>query len=215
MSVPDSLRQRVLAAAAANPSATRASVKRRGAILIVASIALALGAFEAAGGLEHAAGRPLGITLAIVAGIVCGAVALTWLSVLRGGSTLHRTPRLLLGGVLVAPVALFVWMHLFAGRYVEPFSRLGLRCFLFTFGVSLLPLLGFLVLRRRMEPRRPGMLGAGVGAACGAWSAGLVDLWCPLTNPLHVLIGHVAPLLALIVIGALFGSRLLVPRADR
>jgi hypothetical protein len=37
----------------------------------------------------------------------------------------------------------------------------------------------------------------------------VVELWCPLADPRHVAIGHVAPLLALVLAGALLGPRLL------
>jgi hypothetical protein len=34
-----------------------------------------------------------------------------------------------------------------------------------------------------------------------------VNLWCPLTEPRHTLVGHIAPLAMLIVVGALAGGR--------
>jgi hypothetical protein len=103
------------------------------------------------------------------------------------------------------PFALFAWMHLFNGTYAEPYSAMGYRCLRYTLLISALPLATFLALRRAVEPRYPAVLGAGAGAACAAWAGALIDLWCPLTNTLHVLVGHVAPLVAATLAGAVLG----------
>jgi hypothetical protein len=206
-------RARMLAAIAATPAPTRPEGRRRSLVLAAASAALALGIFESAGGMGHAAGRPMTITLAIAGGwglitaLISG--ALLW----RGRSMLGRSPAVLLGGALFIPVALTIWMHLFAGTYAEPFPRLGLRCLGYTLAMSALPMLSFLRLRRGVEPRGPWALGAAIGACCGASTGVLVDLWCPLTNMPHVLVGHVLPIVLLIGIGTALGTRMLGVRA--
>ena len=43
----------------------------------------------------------------------------------------------------------------------------------------------------------------------GAWSGVLVELWCPLVNLPHALVGHALPLAVVIAIGALWGRRAL------
>jgi hypothetical protein len=43
----------------------------------------------------------------------------------------------------------------------------------------------------------------------GSWAAVLVDLWCPLTNMPHVLVGHVLPLVILAAAGGVLGHRVL------
>ncbi|HEY8075667.1 MAG TPA: NrsF family protein [Labilithrix sp.] len=206
---PDALRARVLAAAAAKPSPTRVTGKRVAVGLVVASIALALIVFEIAGGFGHTEGRPLTLTVAIAGGWAVVSAALTWLAIGRGGSTLPRRPVVLASAALAAPIAAFVWLHLFNGAYDEPFQRVGYRCLAYTLIIAALPLAGFFVLRRGIEPRRPAALGAAVGAVCGAWSGVVVDLWCPLTNTPHVLVGHVVPLALLGFVGAVLGLRLL------
>jgi len=45
-----------------------------------------------------------------------------------------------------------------------------------------------------------------LGATAVAWSAVLVDLWCPLTNVPHSLVGHVLPIALL---GAMLGKTVL------
>jgi hypothetical protein len=107
---------------------------------------------------------------------------------------------------LGTPIALFAWMQVFAGTYVEPFSRLGLRCMGFTLTAAALPLATILLLRRGIEPRRPTALGAAIGVICGAWASVVVAAWCPLTNAMHALVGHVAPVALLGLFGAGVGK---------
>jgi hypothetical protein len=204
-SAPPDLRARVLAAAAATPSTTRSKGRATGVVLLAASVALGITVFERVGGFAHGSGRPLGITLALTGGWTLVSAVLTWLVVGRAGSTLARSPMVIGAAVLAMPLVLVAWMHLFNGTYVEPFEAVGYRCLRYTLLVSALPLATFLLLRRAVEPRHPAALGAGAGAACAAWSGGLIDLWCPLTNTMHVLVGHVAPLLIATAVGAAVG----------
>ena len=205
----DTLRARVLAAAAATPSPTRREKRRSVATLLLASVVVALALFEGAGGLEHAKGRPLSITLAIAGGWGLFCAALSWITLGRGRSTLGRAPALIFLAALATPALLIAWMHVFDGSYVEPFVRFGWRCFGYNLLMAALPLVSLLVLRRGAEPRSPWALGAGIGAVCGAWAGVLVDLWCPLTNLPHVLFGHVLPVALLVAAGALLGQRTL------
>jgi hypothetical protein len=168
-------------------------------------VALALTIFESIGGLDHGAQRPRAITFALALGWAVIAAALTWVVLGRTGSTMARRPRLVALAVLAAPFALFAWTHLFYGTYAEPFYRIGYRCLAYTLTFSALPLAAFLALKRAVEPRYPSVLGAGAGAACAAWAGGLVDLWCPLTSPLHVLVGHILPVLGAMLVGAAVG----------
>ena len=52
------------------------------------------------------------------------------------------------------------------------------------------------------------MVDAGAdGAAAGAWAAVMVELWCLLALPEHILVGHVLPLVALAAAGAALSAR--------
>jgi hypothetical protein len=174
-------------------------------MLVAASVAVAVTIFEGVGGFVHGAGRPLGITLVLASGWTMVSAILTWIVVGRAGSTMSRWPPLVGAAALGTPILLFLWMHLFYGTYPEPFQAVGYRCLRYTLFISALPLGSFLLLRRAVEPRYPSVLGAGAGAACAAWAGALVDLWCPLTNSMHVLIGHVTPLVAATTVGAVCG----------
>jgi hypothetical protein len=205
MPAPSTLRERTLAAIASHPSPTRGQAKTAGQVIAAASVAVAMTVFEAIGGFAHGLGRPVSVTIVLATGWSLVAAALTWLVLARRGSTLHRGPVVVGAAALVAPILLFAWMHAFSGTYVEPYQATGYRCLRDTLFVSALPLAGFLVLRRAIEPRCPALLGAGAGAACASWGGALVDLWCPLTNTWHVLVGHVAPLILATIAGAIAG----------
>jgi hypothetical protein len=208
-------RARLLATVAASPSITRKQGRGAAAGLVAASVALAVMIFESVGGLEHGYGRPLGITLTLAAGWIIVSGLLTWLVVARGGFTLSRRPLVIGCAAVATPVLVFLWMRLFYGSYVEPYHAMGLRCLGYTLSMSALPLASFLFLRRAVEPRAPSLLGAGAGAACAAWAGALVDLWCPLTHPMHVLVGHVAPLAIATLAGAVAGHFTLGVRCIR
>ena len=75
--------------------------------------------------------------------------------------------------------------------------------------MALVPLLGVLWLRRGSDPLHPHLTGAASGAAVGAGVWVLVDLWCPVSYLPHLLLGHVLPLLLLITLAALLGSRII------
>ena len=59
----------------------------------------------------------------------------------------------------------------------------------------------------------PRALGAAVATAIGASVWVLVDAWCPVGYPLHVLLGHVLPLVLLAAVGQWLGGRWLSVRA--
>jgi hypothetical protein len=48
------------------------------------------------------------------------------------------------------------------------------------------------------------LLGAAIGAAAGAWSWTLTDLWCPVAYVPHLLLGHVLPVALLAIAGLTF-----------
>ncbi len=206
---PSSLRDRVLAAAASTPSRTRKQGERTATVFLALSVTIAFCTIELNGGFEHGAGRPLPITIAVAGGWVAASAFLTWLVARRQGSNLARRSTILAGAALLTPPLLFAWTRIFYGTYQEPFERVGYRCLAFTLVIAVTPLAAFLFLRRGIEPRRPMALGAMAGAVCGAWAGVVVDLWCPLTNAPHVLLGHIVPVALLIAGGALLGDRLL------
>ena len=94
-------------------------------------------------------------------------------------------------------------------------ERPGLRCLLLGSLLSVGPLLGLLWTLRGSVPANPRENAAAFGAsvAAGAWV--LVDSWCPVAYVPHVLLGHVLPVIACVIVAVVLGSRWLPPRYRR
>lgn len=209
MNPPSSLRDRVLAGAAKHPARTRAQGRLRAIVAYSIATAGALALFQAWGGLEHSKGRPAALTLGIVMGAVLLAALATSVAWWRGRSLVGRPASFLLGTAALLPIVTFLWMVSFAGHYAEPFQRVGWRCLGMTlFGGSLL-LGAVAALRNRTVAVHAPLSGAALGVTAGSWAAVLVDMWCPLTNVPHVLVGHVLPLVILAALGGVMGHRVL------
>jgi hypothetical protein len=213
MTVPASLKLRVLAEARQRPSPARRG-RAASSIGLAALAAVAMSAvvqwgprlFGDAGGLVHASGRPAPSAVGILAGTLALAVAATWLSLPARRSMLSPARGLLLVVAIGVPLFLAAWMALWHGTYADPFTRAGWRCFVLTALTAPWPFAALARASRRVEPRHPGTAGAALGAAAGAWAAVMVELWCPLAVPEHVLVGHVLPLALLAMAGAGVGA---------
>jgi hypothetical protein len=211
----DSLKSRVLAAARQRP------VPRRTDRLAI-TIALAIGAVAAmtavlqgipallgdVGGVAHSAGRPAASAAWIVGGTAALAAFATWLVLPSRRSMLSPPRGLLLAVAVGVPLLVGAWLVLWHGSYHDPFVRLGWRCFALTALTAPWPFVALAYASRRAEPRHPGTAGAALGAAAGAWAAVMVELWCPLAAHGHVLVGHVLPLVAIVLAGSGAGARM-------
>lgn len=207
------LRARLRASVAKHPAPTRSEGRRRSVLLHAAAIVAMLAVFEGAGGLSHSAGRPIALTLGIAGVVSLIAAATTVFTQPRSGSMLARPARTYLALGVLAPALVFVGMIAWNGLYQEPFQRIGFRCMALTVSMG-----GFLAaatfyLRRGRGLQHVGAQGAAIGVMAGVWATVLVDLWCPLTNAPHVLVGHVIPVAFLGLVGALVGRRVLPLRA--
>jgi hypothetical protein len=212
-SSPDPAKARLMSAIAARPSRTRSAGRRRALVFGTLSAATALGIFAGVGGYAHASNRPPAISIALAGGWALTSAVLTQIALARTTSTLGARRAVLLAVGVVTPVLLFGWMHLFSRVYVAPAPQLGLRCLALTLAIGALPLATFLSVRRGADPRAPAALGAAAGSVSGAWAAVLVDLWCPDLSGSHVLLGHVAPVVLLAIVGAIAGGKTLATRA--
>ena len=221
------LRARVVAAAAAEASPTRAAVNRRNVFISMAAAASGIGAFVIFAvlmsqselvrlGGEVATHQRLDRSVWLVVTTAGGALGVAatalWLALWRGRSMLGRSRSSLLYGSALIPVGLFAWKVISGLAFGYPMiawpERPGLRCLSLSLLVASGPLLAFLAVRRR-APIRPALNGAAMGVAAGACAWVAVDLWCPVASVPHLLLGHVLPLGILAAVGALLGDALL------
>lgn len=204
---PEALRLRVLEAARGHPVPARSDRFLPGLGLAV----LAAGAMAAVlalwGGTAHAAARPAASGAWILTGTLALAVVATWLSLPGRRSMLSPARGQLLAVAIGVPVLVGLWLALWHTTYDDPFVRTGFRCLALTAATAPWPFLALAFASRRLDPRHPGVAGAALGATAGAWAAVMVELWCPLAVPSHVLVGHVLPLVLLSIAGALYGAR--------
>jgi hypothetical protein len=223
------LRARVLAAAAAEASATRDMTRRRNRRLGLIAAASGMGAFVVFAlltshgqlvrlGGELAAQHPersVALVATTAGGALGIAMAALWLALSRGGSMLGRSRQWLLYGGLLIPVALLLLKVgcsvAFGDAMVPWLDRSGWRCLALSLVVALGPLVSFLAIRRSIAAH-PALNGAVLGLAAGACAWVGVDLWCPIAYVPHLLLGHVLPLAVLAGVGALLGRAILSPR---
>ena len=209
MQSPD-LKSRILAAARRSPSATRREAGKQTALVVLVAITVDLGLFELIGGM-HRGARPTPFLLMALSGSAAIALLATWAAFGRGRSMLGRPPGWLLGIALVTPLALFAWLLLCNSCYLETLQaeqrRIGVRCLGLTLGLSVWPLGLLAIARREKIPNYSGVTGAARGVAVGAVAWVLVTLWCPLSNPAHLAVGHLLPLVVLAGCGAWIGRR--------
>lgn len=210
----DALRIRVLEAVQKHPVPRRGDRDRATAAVVALAAALMVAALEwgprvfgEIGGVDHAAGRPSTSGVWILGGTLALALAATRL-VLPARTMLAPARGVLLGVAAGVPLLVGAWLVLWHATYVDPFTRVGLRCFALTIMTAPWPFLALAYASRRVEPRHPGTTGAALGAVAGAWAAVMVELWCPLAVEQHVLVGHVLPLFALVLAGATIGRRM-------
>ncbi len=85
----------------------------------------------------------------------------------------------------------------------------GLPCALVAFGVGGLALAAFGLALWRAVPVAPVLRGAALGAAAGAWAGLALFLQCPAYETMHIFVGHVLPVAAFAVAGAVVLPRLL------
>jgi hypothetical protein len=75
-------------------------------------------------------------------------------------------------------------------------------CGLLTLLIAL-PLIGIaLLVLRGLTLSRPGLVGACLGLAAATWAHLLIRVHCPLGGAGHAILGHLLPLLPLMILGA-------------
>jgi hypothetical protein len=149
--------------------------------------------------------------LALLTGLTGAA---TFIALRRSARGSHLTS-LLLAAILVAPVYAAVTLinPLHAADPFPPpvnLSPWGARCLVLAAVTGAIALASFTAALRRAIPAASGLRGAVVGAAAGAWAGLALFVFCPASEYLHLLVGHLLPVVAFTLAGAV-----VIPRALR
>jgi hypothetical protein len=214
--LPPELRARVLSAVEREPVPPRAVGARRRFIAVALGFGSLVLSLSVLGVRPH--GRPSGYIAALFLAWLPIAGAATWAGVGQGRSMLGRPASWLLAVAALTPVAL---LAAWAGVAVAWPSTLHdasgahqhLVCDVVTLFFSIGPLLAFSRLRRGTDPVTPRLSGAAIATAAAAWGAIAMHLVCGFTAPVHILLGHVAPVVFAALAGALVLARRVAVRA--
>ncbi len=220
--LPDALRTRILAQAAATPAPTRTQTQLR--LLALAGTAAVWLVFLslAHGRRPDWSAEPAWMVWTPLLDASLAAVVITSLAVSRGRTLLGAPVSWLLGAMILVPAvtgAVVVASVLGAlgdaawlPRAME--LRTSLGCDVFSLAIAL-PLLGLflLSLRGRTLPA-PAWIGATGGVCAGTWSHAALSWVCPWNDPVHLVVGHLLPSLPLALLGA-WAAVVLTRRASR
>jgi len=206
------LKSRILASVREQPAPTRKEVSVRTAIVVALAFAAPVLELLLVGG-AHRGERPWSLVLTTVGGSFAFALAAIWIAVGRGGRILGRARVWLLSAVALLPplwvVWKVIWSMMYEGMSAPWAHRPGARCFALTLTLALCPLVALTFVRRGSDPTHPRSLGAALGVATGMYAAVMVDLWCPIGDLRHVLLGHALPIVLLGLAGVFIGHRVL------
>jgi Negative regulator of sigma F len=214
--LPPELRDRVLAAVEREPVPTREEGARGRARAVALGFGSLIAVLVFLGVRAH--GRPPGYIAAVFLTWFPIAAAATWAGVGQGRSMLGRPAGWLVAVVALTPVALLAGWAAVAMVWPSTFHDASgphqhLVCDLATFGFSIGPLLAFRRLRRGTDAVTPWLTGAAIGTAGAAWGALALHLVCGFTAPVHILLGHIAPVVFITLAGALLTARRVAVRA--
>jgi hypothetical protein len=219
VSPSDDLKARILASVHHVAAPTRDRARRSTKLILLGAAAIAASLYETLGGADHGAGRPQEFFLESMSVWVVAALVSVWVAVGKGHASMGRPRPWLIAVTAGTPLLVFFAMLALASAtaagnqalaVVDP--RPGAKCFAMTIAAATVPLFALLFVRRRSDAVHPMAHGAALGAAFGAYAGVMVCSWCPDASPRHIALGHVVPLVALALAGAVFGGRLLSPR---
>lgn len=210
------LKERVLEAVRRIPSPLRSEAQHEARRVLLATITVVTTLFFAVDGVHHSMGRPrwfLAASLGLWGAVALLALRAAW----RGGVTFGSGSLTSLATVIVGAPAVLLLASLLLSRWdpalmgLHPEQR-SLHCFALTLAAAACPLVGLSRVRRSSDPMHPVASGSALGVACGACAGVMVDLWCPVAAPRHVLVGHILPMGVLALFGAVLGARVIAMR---
>lgn len=214
MELPEDLRASVLADIAREPSPTAPQLRRGEYGALALCVVLAVVGMFAMERLVGARAMPQGrpdvyIVLATAAFAVLALVASLFAFGRKSmvGPPLSTTLLLTFGApALVLGVLLVLTYFVFPETRAQCVNaggkpRIGFVCMDLTLALGAVPVLALVFARRLGMSLFPLQAGLGTGLAVGAWTGVGMTLSCECTNPEHVALGHVMPMVALAVVG--------------
>ena len=220
VSPSDDLKARVLVSVQRVPAPTRDRARRATLLILLGAAAIATSLYQTLGGADHGSGRPQEFFLESISVWVVAALVSVWVAVGKGRAPMGRPRPWLIAVAAGMPLFIFLTTLALGGATaagnqalatVDP--RPGAKCFAMTIAAAAVPLFALLFVRRRSDAVHSMAHGAALGAAFGTFAGVWVCSWCPDASPRHIALGHVVPLVALSLAGAVFGRRLLASRA--
>lgn len=211
--LPPHLRDRILAAARAEPSPTRPVYLRRVALVVGLSLACSLLLFFGVGGIQLG-DRPAAYVgaLGLAWGLLAGGLLAVTLG--RKASPLGPRPELLVAVTFAAPTLLGTLVLL--GKWIWPQTvecdgpnNHDGRCFFFAVAFALPPLAAWIWSRRGRIVEHVPLHAAAFGSVTGSFGALLITLRCTFANLSHLFLGHVLPVIVVSVVASLVASRTL------
>ncbi len=198
------LRERIRSAVRARAAPTRGATRAL-ATKLHASYGVALVVTVVAASVRASSTRVVGTMLRIVLSLVLTALTASGLTAPAHGTSVLGRRDEDLAVVLGAAPAVFLIAFEEYGAWAEPRAPAWWPCVAVTLALGAFFTAFALRARRRRVLHRPGLHGGALAGTAGLWASALAFPWCPSLDPLHLLVGHVAPLLALITAGALLG----------
>ncbi len=149
-----------------------------------------------------------------VAALVLSLASVTTLVAVWRGRGGFGLPVLALAALAVLVTPLYASFTMLFAQHVSSsdvvVSWWGARCLSIAALVGIIVLAAFGWALRRAAPEATVGRAAALGACAGAWAGAAVFFFCPSADQQHLILGHVLPVAALTLVGAL-----LLPRALR
>jgi hypothetical protein len=137
--------------------------------------------------------------------VILGVLALR--SAIPGRDRRAREAALAAGLALAATILISAVTPMNISYPLNEFIRVGLQCALRIALYGALPLTALSWMVRRGAPFQGGLSGLLVGGSAFSFAFAILRLECPINEPLHVIVWHLLPALALTGVSALAGAR--------
>ncbi len=162
--------------------------------------------------LVHALARPevaFSLFTLFVAMTAFGTVALTEAIPGRGRATAARRTAVISLSSAVATLCLATLHSLGHESAAFGTDPVGSECSVTVFALTLVPAIALFYRLRRLAPAHPLQMGALAALGSAVFGAGAVWIYCPVANPLHDLVWHFLPMVAITAVGGLLGRKML------